>query len=235
MKEFKQIFKNRNAMLLWASRTFSRFGDALESLALMYLVYDLTGSALKMGTVMLFSFIPNIILSPFAGVVADKYNKKTIMVITEIIRAISILLIPFMMITHTIKIEYIYAIAFFVSIAESFYEPAYGVTVVSTIEKNLIPIMNSLVTTSNSIAKGIGYIISGILIASVGKEILFAIDSLTFLFSAFVALIISIKKIELSQNKIKNTFMLDLKSGFSYVFKEKLILLLFSTIIFINF
>ena len=171
---------NKNALLLWSSRSLSRFGDALESLALMYLVYDLTGSALKMGTVMLFSFIPNIILSPFAGVIADKYNKKRIMFFAEIIRTLVILFIPVLMWLNSINIWHIYTIAFIVSIAESFYEPAFGVTALYAIKKELLPALNSIVTTTNSLVKGLGYVLAGILISLAGKEILFVIDSGTF-------------------------------------------------------
>ena len=93
----KSLLKNRSAMLLTISRAFSRSGDALETLALLYLVYDLTGSGLAMGSLMLFSVLPNAIISPFAGVVADKYNKKKIMFIAEMARTICILIIPILM------------------------------------------------------------------------------------------------------------------------------------------
>ncbi|HBB29255.1 MAG TPA: hypothetical protein DC000_08420, partial [Clostridiales bacterium] len=90
----KSLIKNRNAIFLWISRTVSKFGDSFESLALMYLVYDVTGSALAMSTVMIFSMIPNLLVSPFAGALVDRFNKKTILFISEIVRTITIFMIP---------------------------------------------------------------------------------------------------------------------------------------------
>jgi len=114
-------------MILWISRALSRFGDAIESLALMYLVYELTGSGLAMGTVMLFSGIPNIVIGPIAGVIVDRYNKKAIMFICELVRAVALILIPVFMYFNIISLWHIYILASVASIAESFYEPCYGV------------------------------------------------------------------------------------------------------------
>lgn len=102
-----KLLKNKNILMLWGSRAFSRFGDALETLALLYLVYDLTGSGLAMGSLMLFSTLPNAIVSPFAGVIADKYNKKKIMFWAEMSRTLCILLIPILMYTKLITFWHI--------------------------------------------------------------------------------------------------------------------------------
>lgn len=231
----KKLLKNKYALMLWGSRSFSRFGDALETLALMYLVYDLTGSGLAMGSMLVFSVLPNVIVSPFAGVIADRYNKNKIMFFTELVRTICILIIPLLMITKTIALWHIYAISVVVSIAESFFEPTAGTTFVLVVGKEDMPVYNSAITISNHVLRILGYSLSGIIMFSMGKEILFIIDAVTFFASAIVSLIVKIPKVESSQIEENHNFKEQLLSGFKYVLHNKIILTIFFVIIMIQF
>lgn len=231
----KKFLSNKPALLLWGARSFSRFGDALEMLAMLYLVYDLTGSGLAMGSLMLFSVLPNAIISPLAGVISDKYNKNKIMFLSEMVRVICILLIPLLMLTHSIQLWHIYLISVIVSIAESFFEPTAGITFFLVIGKEDMPLYNSAVTISNHILRVLGYSLSGIFIATIGKEIIFIIDAITFLASAIVSLIIKIPKLENTRAKEKTNFKEDLFSGFKYVFSNKTIISIMFVILIVNF
>lgn len=219
----KSLIKNRNAIFLWISRTISRFGDAFESLALMYLVYDVTGSALAMSTVMIFSMIPNLLVSPFAGALVDRFNKKTILFISETVRTITILMIPVLSWFNIIELWHINLIAFIVSVAESFYEPCYGVTVALTVDKEDLPVLNSVVTLSNNIARCIGYSLAGIIMFNLGKNILFIFDSFTFLISAIFALFLRIN--DITENISVNVKQIgkDIVSGCKYLLNEKVL------------
>lgn len=231
----KKILKNKGAVLLWGARSFSRFGDALEMLALLYLVYDLTGSGLAMGSLMLFSVLPNAIVSPFAGVIADKYNKNKIMFLSEMARTLCILLIPVLMLTNTIRLWHVYVISVVVSIAESFFEPTANTTFVLVVGKEDMPVYNSVVTISNHIMRVLGYSLSGILIANAGKEIIFAIDAVTFFASAVIALIVKIPKAENTVSKEGSSFRSELVSGFKYVLGNRLIISVMFVILLIQF
>lgn len=220
----KSLIKNRNAIFLWISRTVSKFGDSFESLALMYLVYDVTGSALAMSTVMIFSMIPNLLVSPFAGALVDRFNKKTILFISEIVRTITIFMIPVLSWLGIIELWHINLIAFIVSVAESFYEPCYGVTVALTVDKEDLPVLNSVVTLSNNIARCIGYSLAGIIMFNLGKNILFIFDSFTFLLSAIFALFLKIN--DITENKSVNVKQIgkDIVSGCKYLLSEKVLI-----------
>lgn len=231
----KKLLKNKYALMLWGSRSFSRFGDALETLALMYLVYDLTGSGLAMGSMLVFSVLPNVIVSPFAGVIADRYNKNKIMFFTELVRTICILIIPLLMITKTIALWHIYAISVVVSIAESFFEPTAGTTFVLVVGKEDMPVFNSVVTISNHVLRILGYSLSGIIMATIGKEILFVVDAITFLASAIISLIVRIPKVEVNPQDENQNFKEQLFSGFKYVFQNKIILTIFFVVIMVQF
>ncbi|MEG1256254.1 MFS transporter [Clostridium sp.] len=230
----KNLLKNKNALIFVLARALSRFGDSLESLALMYLVYDLTGSALAMGTVMLFSMIPNFLISPVAGVISDRYNKKRIMFIAEMVRAGAIMLIPVLMFNGTIQLWHIYSMAVFVSIAESFFEPCSNIVFVSIVEKEELHLINSVATVVGRIAGILGYSLAGVLIVFLNKEILFMIDSITFLLSGIAVLIITLPKTE--EKKIGKALEIvsDFKDGIKYIFTTKLIPVLFLGILILS-
>jgi len=234
MKNMINLLKNKNAVVLWISRALSRFGDSLENLALMYLVYDLTGSGLAMGTVMLFSMIPNVLVSPIAGVVVDRYNKKIIMAISETVRAISILLIPILMYTGYIQLWHVYAISVVVSTAESFFEPCSSVVFTLIVSEDELPLLNSISTTTNSIMRMLGYTVAGIIIALGSKEFLFIIDASTFLISAIAALIMTIPKIETKKLEKVSDIGRDFIEGFKYIFEDGIIPILFLAILVIT-
>lgn len=231
----RELLKNRNALVIWISTSLSRFGDCFENIALMYLINSLTRSALAMGTVMIFSMIPNLILSPFAGVIADRYNVKKIMFISEIIRAVAILAIPILYYTGYIKVWHIYAISVIVSSAESFFGPASNIAIVHGVQKDLLPVMNSVITACNHIMRTIGYSLAGVLMVVVNIEILFVVDSITFFISAIAAMILILPKSEVIKiEKIKDIGS-DMKIGLDYLIKEKYILILIVTMMILSF
>jgi len=231
----KKLLNNKSALLLWGARSFSRFGDSLEMLALLYLVYDLTGSGLAMGSLMLFSVLPNAIISPFAGVLADKYDKKKIMFLGEMVRGIAIAIIPILMITETIHLWHIYLISVLVSIAESFFEPAAGTTFVLVVGREDMPLFNSVVTISNHIMRVLGFSLSGIIMATIGKEIIFVVDAVTFLASGVIALMVKIPDMKKEKSEEVSDFKKELLSGFTYVLENKVIMSIIVVIIFIQF
>ncbi|GEM_PF-405529 len=229
-----KLLKNRNALIFVLSRILSRFGDSLESLALMYLVYDLTGSAVAMGTVMLFSMIPNFLISPIAGVIADRYSKKRIMFIAEMVRAGAIILIPVLMFSGTIQLWHIYSMAVLVSVAESFFEPCANIVFVSIVDKEELHLVNSVSTVLGRIAGILGYSLAGLLIVFVNKEVLFIFDSITFLLSGVAVLIIKLPKSQ--EKKIGKALEIisDFKEGVKYIFTTKLIPILFLGILILS-
>ncbi len=229
-----KLLKIRNALIFVLSRILSRFGDSLESLALMYLVYDLTGSAVAMGTVMLFSMIPNFLISPIAGVIADRYSKKRIMFIAEMVRAGAIILIPVLMFSGTIQLWHIYSMAVLVSVAESFFEPCANIVFVSIVDKEELHLVNSVSTVLGRIAGILGYSLAGLLIVFVNKEVLFIFDSITFLLSGVAVLIIKLPKSQ--EKKIGKALEIisDFKEGVKYIFTTKLIPILFLGILILS-
>ncbi|MCK5157214.1 MAG: MFS transporter, partial [Spirochaetales bacterium] len=79
---------NKNFLLLWQGGLVSLLGDMLYELALGFWILAVTGSTGLMGTLMAVSMIPRVLISPFAGVVADRHNRKRIIILMDLLRGI---------------------------------------------------------------------------------------------------------------------------------------------------
>ena len=95
MNKFSYILKDKNFSFFWLGQIVSQFGDRLNQMALIALIYSRTGgSAVGLAKVMSFTIIPSFLISPFAGALVDRWNHKYTMIITDIIRAGLVILIP---------------------------------------------------------------------------------------------------------------------------------------------
>jgi MFS family permease len=90
------VFRNLNFSLLWVGQVVETIGASLTSLAASILVYRLTGSAASVGLMLMASAAPTILVGLMAGVAVDRYDRKRIMVIADVTRAVLVLLIPFL-------------------------------------------------------------------------------------------------------------------------------------------
>src|SRR3972149_1656161 len=90
------VFRNRSFTLLWVGQLISAMGSALTVLAASILVYRLTGSALSVGLMLIATSGPTILIGLIAGVFVDRYDSKRIMLISDVLRGVLILLIPFL-------------------------------------------------------------------------------------------------------------------------------------------
>src|SRR5215211_7322427 len=91
------VFRNRSFTLLWLAQLISTMGSALTSLAAGILVYRLTGSALSVGLMLMVTALPTLLVGLAAGVFVDRYDRKRIMVAADLIRAVLVFLIPFVL------------------------------------------------------------------------------------------------------------------------------------------
>jgi hypothetical protein len=89
-----ELVKTRDFGFLFAGQTVSQIGDSLHKVALLWFVYDLTGSALKMAMVGLLQTLPPLLFGPLIGVYLDRVRKKPVMIGVDLLRTLMVLLIP---------------------------------------------------------------------------------------------------------------------------------------------
>ena len=220
------LFRNRNFRMLWASQAVSQIGDGLTKVALLWFVYQLTGSALKMTIIGLLQTIPPLVLSPLVGVYLDRLPKKPVMVILDVIRAFLIALIPVLYLFDALTLEVLFILVFFTAIFSTAFGPALAASLPLLVKPSELMSANSLLQSTTNMGILIGPAICGVLIAWLGTQNVLYVDAATFLVSALCLLPIKGHLLTTAPRmaNVASKVSQDLAVGMRFVFKEKPIL-----------
>jgi MFS family permease len=115
------VFRNRSFTSLWVGQLISGMGSALTTLAASILVFRLTGSTFSVGLMLIATAGPTILVGLFAGVIVDRYNRKRILLISDLLRALLISLIPFLI---PFNILWLYILVALTSSVTQFFDSA---------------------------------------------------------------------------------------------------------------
>lgn len=126
-----RLIRTRDFGLLWWGQVTSQIGEGLNKVALLWFVYELTGSAMKMTMVGLLQTIPPLLFGPVIGVYLDRWPKKQVMVWVDVIRAGLTFLIPALYAVDALSIERLYLLIFVTSIVSTVFGPALVSTIFS--------------------------------------------------------------------------------------------------------
>ncbi|MFC4617164.1 MFS transporter [Camelliibacillus cellulosilyticus] len=176
----RQLFKIKGYLPLLSAQIISNLGDWLDILALLALIgMKWQASPFAVSVAMFCLAVPSIVFGSFAGVLADRFDRKTLMIIADLVRAAAVIGIAF-----STALWQVYLLLIVKSIFGIIFNPAESGKIKEMVPENL---MQSAVATRelvNNGAKIIGPMISGVLVASVGIQWSFYLDSLSFLLSA---------------------------------------------------
>ena len=120
----KKGFLNLSLFLLLQGQFISMMGDMIYEIALGFWVLAFTGSPALMGTLMAASLLPGVILSPFAGVVVDRSNRKRLMILTDLIRGITIIIVAIAAIMGLLQLWMVFLAGIILGIGGAFFGPA---------------------------------------------------------------------------------------------------------------
>ncbi len=194
MARFRDILRERNFSLLWSGQIISQFGDRLNQMALIGMVYEKAGySTSGLAKVMLPMIIPVLIIGSVAGVYVDRWNRKYTMVISDIARGMFVLLIPFFLVSVKTMAP-IYVIIFIVFSITRFFLPAKMAILPDIVSQDKLLIANSLTSTTRMIAAILSLPIAGLIVKWVGAKGGFYIDAVSFFVSAFMIGMMRLKK-----------------------------------------
>lgn len=216
LKHIFRALKHRNYRLYFTGQSISLIGTWMQQMAIGWLIYRITNSAFMLGLVGFLSQIPTLILTPLAGVLADRYNRHRILIATQVLAMIQALALAFLIMSKTVSVWQIIALSMFLGIIGAFDAPARHAFIVEMVNKredlsNAIA-LNSLIFNA---ARLIGPSIAGILVAVVGEGMCFFINGISYI--AVIAALLSMRLAPLKIEKHHKHIMQGLKEGFSYV------------------
>jgi MFS family permease len=232
LKSIFRALRHRNYRLFFSGQTISLVGTWMQQVAVAWLVYRLTNSAFLLGIVGFVGQIPTFICSPFAGVLADRHNRKNILLITQVLAMLQALILSLLIFSGHIQVWHIIVLSASLGIINSFDLPVRQAFTVEMIEdredlSNAIALNSSMVNA----ARLIGPSIAGILIASVGEGMCFLLNALSYI--AVIASLLAMKIIRPPVKTFNRNILLELKDGFRYAFNFypiKIILILLALI-----
>lgn len=209
--------KSRNYRLFFAGQGISLIGTWMTQTATIWLVYQLTNSPLWLGIVGFSGQIPSLILSPYGGVIVDRWNTHRILVITQILAMIQSLALAVLALTGVINIWQIIFLSVFQGVINSFDAPARQTFVKEMIEKPSD--LGSAIALNSSLVNGgrlVGPAIAGVVIARIGSSYCFLIDGISYI--AVIASLLAMK-IKPKQIAVQTGNTLQrIKEGFVYAF-----------------
>ncbi len=204
----------------------SQIGDGLTRVALLFFVYDLNGSALKMTVIGVLQTIPPLLFGPFAGVYLDRLPKRGTLIAIDLVRVGLLMLIPMLYAMGSLSLPVLYVIVFVISCFSMAYGPALSATVPLVAENNLLTPANALIQSSMTIGQLVGPAMSGMLIAVMGAQNVLYVNAGTFFLSALCKIPIALPRQARKIRTSTKTVWQDLRAGFKFVFQDQQILLL---------
>lgn len=210
----------------WIATVITRFGDSLDSIAYMWLVLDLTKSPLAMGSIMVANLLPNIILGPFTGVLADRYNRKWLVVWCDALRGLLVMGIAALVFAGHIRIWMLYVTTVLGSVLESIQAPARSSITPSVVSPADLMSANSMNGLSESVAQLVGLAAAGAIIALVRTAGAIAIDALTFWISAAIMASLRLPSGDRKPEPLNiKGFFSELAEGLKYIGQSRAVLL----------
>ncbi len=229
----------RRFFTIWSGQAISILGSQIVSFAIVWYLTEQTGSATVLAIASMFGILPNILLSPFAGAMADRGDRKSIMIISDLVVGLARLLGFFLFLTGAIQVWHIYLMIFVGSAAGSFQQPAMASSTALMVPKkhlSRVAGMNQTLQGALSIA---GPPLGALLMSLTTIANIYLLDVITMLFAVLPLLFIPIPKLETRKDSngdvIKTSFFQDIKEGFQYVLNWKGLTLLLLSAMLINF
>lgn len=173
---------NHDFRNLFIGGLVSQTGDWFNSVALFTLLLSLTGSGEAVGYVLIIKLLPSFFAGPLAGVVADRFNRKTIMIVADIVRGL--LVLGFLFVQRPEQVWIVYAIAALEVVVSTFFDPAKSAAIPNIVSREELISANALSSASWSITLALGAALGGVVTDAFGRNTAFVVDSITFFVSA---------------------------------------------------
>jgi len=218
IKNLLRALRSRNYRLFVAGQSVSLVGTWMQQVAMSWLVYRLTGSAFLLGVVGFTSQIPTFLFAPVAGVLADRGNRRRLLIITQALAMLQAALLAAAVLSGVVQVWHIVVLSLLLGVVNAFDIPirqAFVVEMVSQPEDlgNAIALNSSMVNG----ARLVGPTIAGLLVASVGEGVCFILNS-----ASYLAVMLALAAMRLAPRpqcrKQRRHVYQELREGFVYAF-----------------
>jgi DHA3 family macrolide efflux protein-like MFS transporter len=219
------VFRNLNFRKMWTGQLISTMGSALTSLAASIYIFRLTNSAMSVGLMLMATAAPSLLVGLFAGVLVDRFDRKKIMITADLLRAVLVFLIPFLV---PLSVVWLYVLVLLTSAIGQFFDPAHESVLPEVASEEELAAANSLMAISSFGSTAIGFAISGLIASAADISWAFYLDAISFLFSGFCIYLIRIKHLQAESDSSPIRVMNNLKIGLHQLFDTPILRSLFT-------
>src|SRR5215207_2093860 len=171
--------RNRSFRQLWLGQVVSQMGDWFDTIALYTIILKLTGSGRDVGLLLVARFVPSFFFGPISGVIADRFSRQQIMIVSDILRAVVVL--GFLFVRRPDQLWLIYVLTVFQLGLSTFFEPAKTAAIPSIVEDRELVAANAISSVTWSAMLTIGAAIGGFITGLFGTDVAFILDAATYL------------------------------------------------------
>ena len=221
--------------VVWVGQLISLLGTSMTNFTLTIWAWETTGKATTLALVQLFFFAPTILMSPLAGALVDRWNRKLVMILSDLAAGLGTITIFLLFSFNALEVWHLYIISLFMGAFQAFQFPAYSAAVSTMISKEQYTRASGMLSLANSASRIFGPVAAGILLGSVGTTGILGFDIVSFIIAIITVLIVSIPQpVVVQEPAEKSSLMEDSLFGFKYILQRPSLLGLQLVFFFIN-
>ncbi|MBZ4222252.1 MFS transporter [Bacillus wiedmannii] len=229
----------RNICLYSIAKTVSIFGSSMYSFALGLYVLQLTGSALNFAITLILGTIPMIVLNPFAGVIADKVDKKKLVICMDLLSGCLLIAVYILSSYYGLNLFIIYTTTFLMTVFTTFFGIGLEAAKPNIVSKERLMSINSISKIIDSVSLILGPMLGGIVFSVFNIKTFIIINGISFILSGIALLFIHFRLFEYNINEGNSkrgvNFIKDINEGFSYLLEKESLKNTFHILISFNF
>jgi MFS family permease len=208
--------KDRDFAFLWTGMTISIVGDGIYMVALPFLVYQISNLPTALAAVGAAWTIPQVIFLLLAGVVTDRFDRRRVLIGSDLLRAFAIGLAGGLSVMDALELWHLYILVAIFGAGEAFFMPAFGAIVPEVVPKDQLVEANSLDQFVRPIGMRLaGPVIGGLVVAAAGPGEAFLVDAATFVFSA--VMVMAMRRRARAEISSKTSVSIELREGLGFI------------------
>jgi predicted MFS family arabinose efflux permease len=232
----KALTGMRGFIAIWLGQFTSLLGSAMTNFALTIWAWEKTGTATALALTGLAFVLPNILVFPIAGALVDRWNRKLVMMLSDLAAGIGTIAIFLLYSSNNLEIWHLYLIFTFMGLFQSFQFPAYSAAVSTMLNKEQYGRANGMLSLANNASNIFAPVAAGVLISIIGVRGILLFDIISFIIAISSLILVSIPQPIISKKKeSKPSLLEDSLFGFKYILARKGLLGLQLVFFFVNF
>ncbi len=229
----KSVLSNGSFLKIWSGQLVSQIGDKFYAIALAVWIVDKTGSPRTMAVFLVASMLPGLLAGPYTGALADRWNRRTIMIAADLARAAVVLGVSLLSAAGSLGIPHVVAAAVAISLASAFFSPALAASLPRIVGEKKVGEANALSQLGGGITTVLGPACGAIVLGFLGYEAVFAVNAASFLVSG---ILVALSRVPLETEKArKGGLAASIAEGMRFAWRDRGIVVVFALIMLAHF